>query len=138
MTEDAEEDVIESLPAPSSAQPDETILRGEHLLILETTFERLLTHRDLLILHYSFVETKYLDAQTGQPRPWNDADIAQLVGLAPASVPKIRERIVQRLAKNLELKEIMTQLFGPDWFTGRTHPVRKRGKHRSDQYGQGE
>ncbi|MBX7232910.1 MAG: sigma-70 family RNA polymerase sigma factor [Caldilineales bacterium] len=130
-----EEDVTQSLPAPLSEQPDETILQDERHLILETTFSRLLTNRDLSILHYSFIETEYLDEQTRQPRPWNDADIARLVGLAPASIPKIRQRIVQRLAKNPELKEMMIQLLGPEWFTGRAHPVRKGRRQESDQYG---
>lgn len=136
-TDNPEDDAIHSLPAPTSERPEETILEDERQLILRTTLERMLSDRDLLILHYSFVEVERLDQQTGQPRPWNDNEIARLVGLAPASIPTIRKRIVQRLASDPDLKEVMIQMFGPAWFVDRSHPVRKQRRQASDHFGQG-
>lgn len=125
-TEDPEKDVINSPLAPSSERPEEVLLHDERRLILQTTLERLLSDRDLLILHYTFIETEYIDDRTGQPRPWTDADIARLVGLAPASIPTIRGRVLRRLGEDPHLKEIMAQLLGPKWFIDRARPVRKR------------
>ncbi len=106
-----EEVSVESLAVTWDETPEAALLASERSTVLDATLARLLSQRDLLILRHSFIETQYIDPQTQQPHPWRDQDIARLVGLAPASIPKTRERILTRLAGNIELRAVVEDLF---------------------------
>jgi RNA polymerase sigma factor (sigma-70 family) len=109
--------------------PERMLLEAERRLLLEVALQRLLSHRDLLILRYSFLEPgrSAENGDRGQPLKWTDERIAPLVGLAPASLPTIRERILQRLAGDPALLRLVEDLFGTNWLKDRE---RRRGKHR--------
>ena len=88
-------------------------------MLLDITLRRLLSHRDVLILRYSFFERYGIEETNGVRRvfQWTDERIAQQVGLAPSSVPTIRKRILKRLRSNPELVRLVKEIFGPDWLS---------------------
>lgn len=100
--------------------PEKALLQAERCLLLEATLKRLLSHRNLLILRYSF----FGDTE-GRPTKWTDARIAQRVGLAPGSISATRDRILRRLATNQELVHLVEEIYGPDWLKGRGKRHRK-------------
>jgi RNA polymerase sigma factor (sigma-70 family) len=103
--------------------PERALLQAERRLLLEATFERLLSHRNLLILRYSFPIGD--NSGAGQPLKWTDTRIARQVGLAPGSISATRDRILRRLATNPELVRLVEELYGPDWLKGRSKRRRK-------------
>ncbi len=65
--------------------PEEAVLQEERALLLELTLQRLLSHRDVQILRYTFLEPYGIEQSGDVPRAfrWTDERIAQQVGLAP-------------------------------------------------------
>jgi len=113
----------ESQSASTDDDPQKALLQAERRLLIEATLERLLSHRNLLILRYSFL----LDdtGTAGQPRKWTDTRIAQQVGLSPGSISATRDRVLRRLAANPMLVRLVEELYGPDWLKGRGKRRRK-------------
>ena len=102
------------LPDPSAENPEEFVLERERLLWLEAGLRRLLSQRDLQILRYTYGQPAG-DGGDGPPGEWNDQRIAEEVGLAPSSVASVRRRILKRLRDHPDLRELIGDLFGPDW-----------------------
>ena len=111
--------LVETSTDARTETPEEVLLREERAMLLDITLRRLLSHRDVLILRYSFFERYGIEETDGVRRvfQWTDERIAQQVGLAPSSVPTIRRRILERLRSNSELVRLISEIFGPDWLS---------------------
>ena len=111
--------LAETVTDAQTETPEEVLLREERAMLLDITLRRLLSHRDVLILRYSFFERYGIEETDGVRRvfQWTDERIAQQVGLAPSSVPTIRKRILERLRSNPELVRLVKEIFGPDWLS---------------------
>lgn len=99
--------------------PEEVLLQEERAMLLDITLERLLSHREVLILRHSFLERYGIEqvGDTSQLFRWTDERIAQQVGLAPSSIPSTRKRILERLKSNPELVRLVEEIFGSDWLS---------------------
>jgi RNA polymerase sigma factor (sigma-70 family) len=117
ITDEAGEEVAVDLPEKRTEEPEEIALHNERLFLLDATLRRLLKERDLAILRYSFFDTESIELRDGVARrcAWTDRRIAERIGLASASVPVIRGRILQRLAQDPVWQQFVVDQFGPDW-----------------------
>ena len=114
---EADDAVLENIAEKTEVfpDPDKTTLYSERIELLGFFLRRVLSSRDLLILRLFLAKDEVVNG-AGQKQPrLTDADIARRVGLKAGSIPNTRKRIYQHLAKDPLLRQLVAELFGPDY-----------------------